>query len=148
MMRRQSQATNDIYHMAIVKATYTRSKGGAKAAIRYIEHRPGREGEKVKRELYGADGVMERLQAYQMIDDAEKGTIFFRLVISPDPATEDTEKDLHLAVSITREITHPFSDNYPWSSPGNYPGDFHRTHPWRRRHQFILLTSISCRVAP
>src|ERR671919_2625340 len=82
--------------MAIVKATYTKSSNIAKAGIRYIEHRPGRDGEKVKRELYGADGVMDRQQAYQMIDEAEKGTAFFRLVISPDPAKEDAEKDLLL----------------------------------------------------
>jgi hypothetical protein len=43
--------------MAIVKATYTKSRPGAKAALRYIQHRPGREGEKVKRELFGIDGV-------------------------------------------------------------------------------------------
>ncbi len=82
--------------MAIVKATYTKSRAGAKAAIRYIEHRPGREGEKVKRELYSIDGSMERGEAYQMIDDAEKGTVFFRIVISPDPEREDTYKDLSL----------------------------------------------------
>ncbi len=86
--------------MAIVKATYTKSRGAAKAAIRYIEHRPGREGEKVNRELYGSDGSMERGEAYQLIDDAEKGTVFFRIVISPDPEREDTYKDLSL-----REIT-------------------------------------------
>jgi hypothetical protein len=86
--------------MAIVKATYTKSRGGAKAAIRYIQHRPGKDGQKATRELYGADGAMERLQAYQLIDAAEKGTVFFRIVISPDPQTEDTEKDLSL-----REIT-------------------------------------------
>jgi hypothetical protein len=86
--------------MAIVKATYTKSRSAAKAAIRYIEHRPGREGEKVKRQLYSRDGGMERGEAYQIIDDAEKGTVFFRIVISPDPQTEDIFKDLSL-----REIT-------------------------------------------
>src|SRR5918996_77858 len=49
--------------MAIVKATYTKSSNIAKAGIRYIENRPGREGEKVKRELYGAAGGMDRQQA-------------------------------------------------------------------------------------
>src|SRR6266571_5153419 len=86
--------------MAIVKATYTKSSGGAKASIRYIEHRPGKDGEKVTRTLFGSDGAMGRWQAYQMIDEAEKGSLFFRFVISPDPKTEDTEKDLFL-----REIT-------------------------------------------
>src|SRR5947209_10842037 len=86
--------------MAIVKATYTKSSAGAKASIRYLEHRPGKDGEKINRTLFGWDGGMGRWQAYQMIDAAEKGSLFFRFVISTDPKQEDTEKDLHL-----REIT-------------------------------------------
>src|ERR1051326_5967074 len=86
--------------MAIVKATYTKSSKGAKASIRYIEHRPGKDNEKINRTLFGMDGAMGRWQAYAMIDEAEKGSFFFRFVISPDPKTEDTEKDLFL-----REIT-------------------------------------------
>jgi len=87
-------------NMAIVKATYTKSSGGAKASIRYIEHRKGAEGAKITRTLWGIDGAMERREAYRMIDEAEKGSIFFRFVISPDPQQEDTGKDLYL-----REIT-------------------------------------------
>jgi hypothetical protein len=34
-----------------------------------------------------------------MIDDAEKGTVFFRIVISPDPEREDTYQDLSLPES-------------------------------------------------
>src|SRR2546423_1112867 len=86
--------------MAIVKATYTKSSGGAKASIRYIEHRPGKDNAKINRTLFGMDGAMGRWQAYQMIDEADKGSLFFRFVISPDPQQEDTEKDLFL-----REIT-------------------------------------------
>jgi len=87
-------------NMAIVKATYTKSGAGAKASIRYIEHRPGKEGEKITRNLFGIDGLIGRHQAYRMIDEAEKGSVFFRFVISPDPKREDTGKDLFL-----REIT-------------------------------------------
>src|SRR5947209_10850808 len=86
--------------MAIVKATYTKSNAGAKASIRYIEHRPGKDGEKINRTLFGSDGAMGRWQAYRLIDEAEKGSLFFRFVISPDPTQEDREKDLHL-----REVT-------------------------------------------
>src|SRR5256886_915247 len=86
--------------MAIVKATYTKSSAGAKASIRYIEHRPGKDNAKINRILFGMDGAMGRWQAYAMIDEAEKGSLFFRFVISPDPKTEDTDKDLFL-----REIT-------------------------------------------
>jgi hypothetical protein len=95
-MMSRNRRTNLYDNMAIVKATYTKSSGAAKAAIRYIEHRPGREGEKVKRELYSRDVSVERGEAYRMIDEARKGTVFFRIVISPDPAKEDTEKDLLL----------------------------------------------------
>jgi len=86
--------------VAIVKAKYTKSTGGTKASIRYIQHRPGKDGTKINRTLFGIDGAMGRWQAYRMIDEAEKGSVFFRFVISPDPQQEDTKQDLRL-----REIT-------------------------------------------
>ena len=86
--------------MAIIKATYTKSSAGAKASIRYIEHRAGKDGEKITRTLFGIDGAIGRYAAYRMIDEADKGCFFFRFVISPDPKQEDTGKDLFL-----REIT-------------------------------------------
>src|SRR5437868_4882635 len=86
--------------MAIVKASFTKSSAGAKASIRYIQHRPGKDNEKKTRTLFGSDGALGRWQAYRMIDEAEKGSLFFRFVISPDPKREDTGKDLFL-----REVT-------------------------------------------
>ncbi len=86
--------------MAIVKATYTKQRKAAKASIRYISNRPGRDNKKISRPLFGIDGLMGRYQAYSMIDEAEKGSVFFRFVISPDPKQEDTKRDLHL-----REVT-------------------------------------------
>ena len=86
--------------MAIVKANYTAKAGAAKASIRYIEHRPGKDGVRITRALFGSDGLMGRYAAYEMINGATEGSIFFRFVLSPDPTKEDTERDLHL-----REIT-------------------------------------------
>src|SRR6266571_814767 len=86
--------------MAIVKATYTKSSASAKASIRYIEHRPGKDNEKTTRILFNSDGAMGRWQAYHLIDESQKGSVFYRFVISPDPKGEDSQKDLHL-----REIT-------------------------------------------
>src|SRR5438874_5868906 len=86
--------------MAIVKATYTKNRGGAKASIRYMQHRKGRDGAKTTRNLFGSDGLMGKWEAYRMIDEAQRGSYFFRFVISPDPQKEDSEKDLFL-----REIT-------------------------------------------
>lgn len=103
--------------MAIVKATYTRKGGGAKASIRYIEHRVGKDGEKANRALFGADGLMGRWQAYQIIDDAKRGSYFFRLIISPDPKGEDTEKDLHLrevAERTMNALEERFDTQIPW----------------------------------
>src|SRR2546421_9329908 len=54
----------------------------------------------MNRTLFGMDGAMGRWEAYRMIDEAEKGNLFFRFIISPDPQQEDTGKDLFL-----REIT-------------------------------------------
>src|SRR4051812_36926882 len=82
--------------MAIVKATYTRKRDGAKASIRYIAHRPDRTGRRGNRVLFGSDGALTRAEAYDMIDNAEQGTVFFRFAISPDPREEDTHHDLQM----------------------------------------------------
>lgn len=86
--------------MAIVKANYVKrdkqQKARAKAHIRYIAHRPGRDGAKTQRQLFGSDGAMARTEAYEMIDAAGKDTVFFRFVLSPDPQSEDPERDVNL----------------------------------------------------
>jgi hypothetical protein len=48
------------------------------------------------RPLFGSDGPMQRLEAYQFIDEAPKGTHFYTIIISPDPEKEDTHKDLDM----------------------------------------------------
>lgn len=86
--------------MAIVKNKYVkqdgREKQSAKRTIRYNQHRRGKDGAEITRTLFGRDGVMDRQEAYRMIDEAEKGSIFFRFIISPDPKSEDTKRDLHM----------------------------------------------------
>jgi hypothetical protein len=68
--------------------------------VRYIQHRPGKDGEKIIRTLFNREGEMERSDAYRMIDEARKTDIIFRFVISPDPNSEDKERDLDM-----RQIT-------------------------------------------
>src|SRR5512132_1842498 len=83
--------------MAVVRITsFTRSRGAAKASVRYITHRPGKDGGITSRTLYGIDGEVSKQDAYRMIDEAKKGSVFFRIVISPDKQTEDTRADLYL----------------------------------------------------
>jgi hypothetical protein len=72
------------------------AKAGAKENVKYIQFRPGKDREGITRTLFGSDGPMERLEAYQFIDDAPKGTVFFTIIISPDPAKEDHHRDLDM----------------------------------------------------
>src|SRR5215217_4839425 len=92
--------------MAVVKTHFKRrgKVGNAKAKdnVRYIQHRPDKDKEHVMRPLFTNDGPMTRLEAYQFIDEAPKGTKFFTVIINPDPKTEDTHKDLDMrAIAIT-----------------------------------------------
>src|SRR3954452_22065722 len=78
----------------IVKVTsYTKIRKAAKATIRYIMHRPDREGERKSRSLFGEDGLIDKSLAYDLIDEAIKGSVFLRGAISPDPAKEGANKD-------------------------------------------------------
>ena len=95
--------------MAIIKATYTKQARAAKASIRYIAHRPGKDGARANRVLYGTDGAMGRWQAYSLIDQAERGSSFYRFVISPDPKGEDSQKDLFLR-AITEQTMQNLAD--------------------------------------
>lgn len=87
--------------MAIVKSNYVKrgkgERGRAKATVRYITHRRDRDGQTVTRKLFGFDGELTKEHAYRMIDEAQKGTIFYRFVLSPDPKREDRYKDLGLS---------------------------------------------------
>jgi hypothetical protein len=97
--------------MAVVKTNYVRrgKVGNAKAKdnVRYIQHRPGKDNERVMRPLFTSDGPMTRLEAYQFIDAAPKGTHFYTIIINPDPKTEDIHKDLdmrHIATTTMQSI--------------------------------------------
>ena len=88
--------------MAIVRVKYTRNRNQIKAHLRYITHRRGREGAKITRTLFDKTGLTEKQASYQMIDEARRGSVFYKIMISPDPAKEDTYKDLDLQL-VTRQ---------------------------------------------
>jgi hypothetical protein len=124
--------------MAVVKANYvTRGKGErvtAKANIRYIQERPGRDKEKLTRTLFGAAESMGRYEAYQLINDAPKGTYFYRLKLSPDPAKEDTRRDLHMQ-KLTRQMMQRLEKRLKTAIP--WAGALHDDHT-DKRHVHIL----------
>ena len=80
--------------MAVIKINYTRRRDRVKASLRYMVHRRGREEGRVTRQLFSAHGEADKGAGYELIDYAPKGSVFFRMIYSPDPKREDTYKDL------------------------------------------------------
>ncbi len=129
--------------MAIVKATYTRKGGNAKASVRYIENRPGRHGAKIRRTLFNADGKVERGEAYAMIDQAANGSYFFRLVISPDPKREDSDKNLALR-ELTEKTFQSLEDRF--QQPLQWVAAIHADHADHRHIHAIAIVPKRLRV--
>jgi hypothetical protein len=94
--------------MAIVKLKYTRGRDAIKAHLRYIVHRPGKEREKLTRELFHHNYLSVTKQyAYDLINNAPKGTVFYKMTINFHPLKEDTHKDLdlqHITSLTVREM--------------------------------------------
>src|SRR6266566_9649079 len=122
--------------MAIVKASYTRKGGIAKASVRYIEHRPGKDGARVVRTLFKADGKVERGEVYDMIDQAANGSYFFRLVISPDPQREDSDKNLSLR-ELTEKTIASLEDRF--HQPLQWVAAIHADHAEHRHIHAIAI---------
>lgn len=93
--------------MAVVKINFINTKRDkqvvAKDHVRYIQYRRGKDGEKINRELFGSYGPMERRHAFAIIDQFDQRSTYFRIVFSPDPDKEDTQKDL-LLPEITAQM--------------------------------------------
>jgi hypothetical protein len=125
--------------MAVVKANYVRKGIGervtAKANIRYIQERPGRDKEKLTRPLFNNAGVIGRHEAYQFIDDAAKqGRFFYRLKFSPDPIKEDAKRDLNMQ-KLTRQMMLRLEKRLKTTIP--WAGALHDDHT-DNRHVHIL----------
>jgi hypothetical protein len=128
--------------MAIVKNNYVkRGKGQrdrVKASLRYITHRPGKDKERMYRELFGHDGVMDKDQAYRMFDAAPKGTNFFRFVISSDPKREDTYRDLNMRAIAKKTIQH-LEEKLHLERKIQFVAAIHNDHTWIRHIHAIAL---------
>src|SRR5690349_16166286 len=126
-----------VNNMAIFKASYTRTVSVAKGNIRYIENRPGKDGEKIIRTLYTWDGKIDRREAYELIDTAKIGSYFFRLVISPDPVKEDTNRDIYLR-TVTEQTMRGLEDQI--GTQIQWIAANHQDHaPQRHMHVLAIL---------
>jgi hypothetical protein len=123
--------------MAIVKVKYTRSRAKIKAHVRYITHRPGRGEEKRSRTLFDLHGLIDKDQAYQLIDEAPRGRVFFKVILSPDPKREDTYKDLDLQ-HITRKTIRQLQEQL--GKHVQFFATIHDDHaPHRHVHGILIL---------
>ena len=83
--------------MAVVKLKYTRIMDAIKAHLRYIIHRPGKEMERLTRELFQHNYQnVTKQYGYDFINGAPPGTVFYKMMINFHPIKEDTYKDLDL----------------------------------------------------
>ncbi len=90
--------------------------------------------ERITRTLFSWDGAMERKDAYRMIDEAAKGSVFYRFVLSPDPKTEDTKRDLSLR-RVTETMMHSLEEHI--HKQVTWVGAIHADHA-PHRHVHIL----------
>jgi hypothetical protein len=136
--------------MAVVKTHYERrgKKGNAwaKENARYIQHRPGKDNERVMRPLFTSDGPMTRLDVYQFIDEAPKGTKFFSVIINPDPVNENPDRDLDMraiAQTTMQTITEIMREQ-GITTPINWVAAIHDDHT--DKHHVHALAAIQGRL--
>src|SRR5918912_2664689 len=132
--------------MAIVKLKYTRGRAAIKAHLRYIVHRPGKEREKLTRELFQHNYLSATKQeAYDLINAAPKGTVFYKMVINFHPLKEDTHKDLdlHSITSLTvREMQLRLGRSVPFIATIH---DGHARTALRHIHAICLVQGRLCK---
>jgi hypothetical protein len=74
----------------------------ARTSLGYIGTRPGKNGQKLVRELFGRFGNYTPEEVARMIDEAPDNTLFWRFKLNPDPVLENPEKILDLR-QLTRD---------------------------------------------
>ena len=126
--------------MAIVKLTYTRGRAAIKAHLRYIVHQPGKEREKLTRELFQHHYLRVTKQyAYALMNAAPKGTVFYKMVINFHPLKEDTNKDLdlqHITSLTVREMQLRLGRSVPFIATIH---DGHANTDLRHIHAICLV---------
>lgn len=134
--------------MAVVVLNYCKKGANvrklAKANIRYIQHRPGRDKQQMNRTLFTEQGDITRHEAYALVDEAAAGSTFFRIKISPDPNREDNQRDL-----LLREITrHTMKIAEQTGHPVSWVAAIHDDHTDKRHVHILAVTKAHRLPAP
>jgi hypothetical protein len=148
--RRGGKVRLSMNAMAIVKVKFVRrgakAKAGAKANLRYIQHRPGKDKAKMSRVLFCGMGKVERAEAYRMIDEAEPGVTYFKVIINFDQKTEDTKRDLNHR-ELTSEVLATAAREL--GVPVVWVAAFHDDHtPLRHIHALAIAKASLLPVGP
>ena len=126
--------------MAIVKLKYTRDRDAIKAHLRYIIHRPGKERERLTRELFHHNYERVTKQyAYDFINGAPRGTVFNKMTINFHPLKEDKYKDLdlqHITSLTVREMQARIGRDVPFIATVH---DGHANTELRHIHAICLV---------
>jgi hypothetical protein len=131
--------------MAVFRITSrTKRVALAKKSLRYIVHRRSQEQQPITRTLYDPFGETTKSQAYDAMDQAGKRVTFFRTVISPDPATEDTNRDLDLRL-LTQATLQQLQLRLK-GKPFQYFAAIHTDHS-RNRHIHVIVLLEKGRLA-
>ncbi len=116
----------------------------AKANIKYIQHRRGLDKALMNRTLFTTTGEITRQEAYALVNNAETGSTFFRIKISPDPLREDSPRDL-----LLREITrHTMALAEKTGHPVSWVAAIHSDHTAIRHVHVLAVTKASRLPAP
>src|SRR5262245_20257480 len=126
--------------MAIVKLKYTRSREAIKAHLRYVVYRPGKEREKLTRELFQHNYLsVSKQYAYDLMNASPRGMVFYKMTINFHPLKEDTHKDLdlqHIASLTVREMQERISRSIPFVATIH---DGHANTDLRHIHAICLV---------
>ena len=135
--------------MAIVKLKYTRGRdaiAAIKTHLRYIVHRPGKDRERLTRELFQHNYLsVSKQYAYALINAAPKGTIFYKMTINFHPLREDTHKDLdlqHIASLTILEMQRRIGRPVPFIATIH---DGHEKTTLRHIHAICLVQGRLCK---
>ena len=132
--------------MAIVKLKYARGRAAIRAHLRYIIHRPGKEQGRVTRELFHHNYLsVSKQEAYDLINNAPRGTIFYKMTINFHPLREDTHKDLdlqHIASLTVRAMQTRLGRIVPFIATIH---DGHARTTLRHIHAICLVQGRLCK---
>jgi hypothetical protein len=91
-------------HFNYIRRGRRPAKQQALATLIYNGCRPGKDREELQREYFGHGGTLTPEQAIRMIAEASPNTLFWRLILNPDPLIEDPDRDLNLQELTTEMV--------------------------------------------